>query len=528
MRLTPKAIEMAKQALDRSAARPTRRCASACAAAAARAFSYVIEFADEAPRDARPRVRVRRRCACVVDPKSLLYLRGSVLDYEKTAHAARLQVPEPEREDAAAAAASRSRSRARSLRRSSWTPSPRWACPGVTTSICARARAALPRAAARAASGSGTRARARRERAHGAADAPSRSTRRTARCKDDRAARRGAARACTAARRRATSQAADPEFLMEMLELREALAEARAAQRPSRACARWRREVAALQSERARPARAALRRARRGRRLGHARRARAALGRAHATSAASSTKCSAHRRGARRADGTARDLRSARRAPTPIGIDLGTTNTLVAYVPPTARRVAHRRLRRRRARAVGRALRAPTGACVVGNAAQAARARAPARHDREREALHGPRRRRPGDAPPRPVPLRAPRRRAACVRFEVARQRVVTPVEVSAEILRALQAARRGRARRPVGGAVITVPAYFDDAQRQATKDAGRLAGPRGAAPAQRADRGGARLRPRQASRTARSPSTTSAAARSTSRSSCSTTACSR
>ncbi len=52
-----------------------------------------------------------------------------------------------------------------------------------------------------------------------------------------------------------------------------------------------------------------------------------------------------------------------------------------------------------------------------------------------------------------------------------------SPVEVSAEILRTL----RRRAEDALGGelmgAVITVPAYFDDAQRQATKDAARLAG---------------------------------------------------
>jgi molecular chaperone HscA len=52
-----------------------------------------------------------------------------------------------------------------------------------------------------------------------------------------------------------------------------------------------------------------------------------------------------------------------------------------------------------------------------------------------------------------------------------------SPVEVSAEILKVL----RQRAEATLGGelvgAVITVPAYFDDAQRQATKDAARLAG---------------------------------------------------
>ncbi len=54
---------------------------------------------------------------------------------------------------------------------------------------------------------------------------------------------------------------------------------------------------------------------------------------------------------------------------------------------------------------------------------------------------------------------------------------VKSPVEVSAEILRTL----RQRAELSLGGelvgAVITVPAYFDDAQRQATKDAAKLAG---------------------------------------------------
>ena len=53
----------------------------------------------------------------------------------------------------------------------------------------------------------------------------------------------------------------------------------------------------------------------------------------------------------------------------------------------------------------------------------------------------------------------------------------VSPVEVSAEILSDL----KERAEKSLGGqllgAVITVPAYFDDAQRQATKDAARLAG---------------------------------------------------
>lgn len=61
------------------------------------------------------------------------------------------------------------------------------------------------------------------------------------------------------------------------------------------------------------------------------------------------------------------------------------------------------------------------------------------------------------------------------VRIKV-RDKAVTPVEVSAEILKKLKQLAVDELQR-VGGAVITVPAYFDDAQRQATKDAAKLAG---------------------------------------------------
>ncbi len=57
------------------------------------------------------------------------------------------------------------------------------------------------------------------------------------------------------------------------------------------------------------------------------------------------------------------------------------------------------------------------------------------------------------------------------------RQGLKTPIEVSAEILKALKARAESSLGGALVGAVITVPAYFDDAQRQATKDAARLAG---------------------------------------------------
>ncbi len=56
-------------------------------------------------------------------------------------------------------------------------------------------------------------------------------------------------------------------------------------------------------------------------------------------------------------------------------------------------------------------------------------------------------------------------------------ERVFTPPEISAFILRELKAWAEQHFGEAVDRAVITVPAYFDDAQRQATRDAGRLAG---------------------------------------------------
>ena len=64
------------------------------------------------------------------------------------------------------------------------------------------------------------------------------------------------------------------------------------------------------------------------------------------------------------------------------------------------------------------------------------------------------------------------------VRFSVAGgTKAITPIEASAEILKVLKARAELALDGPLDGVVITVPAYFDDGQRQATRDAGRLAG---------------------------------------------------
>ncbi len=60
--------------------------------------------------------------------------------------------------------------------------------------------------------------------------------------------------------------------------------------------------------------------------------------------------------------------------------------------------------------------------------------------------------------------------------FETAQGRK-TPIEISADILTQLKLRAEASLQNPINGAVITVPAYFDEAQRQATRDAAQLAG---------------------------------------------------
>jgi molecular chaperone HscA len=161
--------------------------------------------------------------------------------------------------------------------------------------------------------------------------------------------------------------------------------------------------------------------------------------------------------------------------PRPIGIDLGTTNSLVAYVSderPIA--ISDCDLEVLVPSVVSYL---PSGEVVVGRRAAQLAASYPRDTIVSVKRFMGrgaddPETRRLG-----PYEFVAPTAgEANTVRFKVEGRGAVTPVEVSAEILRALKAQAEDELRN-VGGAVITVPAYFDDAQRQATKDAARLAG---------------------------------------------------
>ncbi len=159
-----------------------------------------------------------------------------------------------------------------------------------------------------------------------------------------------------------------------------------------------------------------------------------------------------------------------------IGIDLGTTHSLVAAVRSGSVEV----LRDAQGRVLlPSAVRyGATGATAVGEEALQAAAEDPLNTIISVKRFMG---RGKDDAQAMPSPYQLiGDRDSGMVRLQTAAG-PVSPVEVSAEILKVLRdraAAAFGLvASDDLAGAVITVPAYFDDAQRQATKDAARLAG---------------------------------------------------
>jgi len=154
-----------------------------------------------------------------------------------------------------------------------------------------------------------------------------------------------------------------------------------------------------------------------------------------------------------------------------IGIDLGTTNSLVAIAPQGA---APRVLRDAEGRAIlPSVVSYVDGRVVVGDAAMAQQAEHPGQVVSSVKRFMG---RGAADIDfSHPYALVG---EGGVLRIALGEaQRQVSPVEVSAELLRALRLRAEAELGGPVDGAVITVPAYFDDAQRQATRDAGRIAG---------------------------------------------------
>src|SRR5689334_4197989 len=154
-----------------------------------------------------------------------------------------------------------------------------------------------------------------------------------------------------------------------------------------------------------------------------------------------------------------------------VGIDLGTTNSLVAHVEGGIPRVIPG--------AEGRALLpsivawTPHGV-VVGEAARRQLARNAARTVYSVKRLMGRGYEDVKDELARLPFAVTPQAEVVSIRIG---DREVTPPEVSAHVLRALKRRAEAHFGEAVEQAVITVPAYFNDAQRQATKDAGRIAG---------------------------------------------------
>ena len=155
-----------------------------------------------------------------------------------------------------------------------------------------------------------------------------------------------------------------------------------------------------------------------------------------------------------------------------IGIDLGTTNSLVATVQSGMSTVLQDEHGHALLPSVVRYL--ADGNITVGHLAQAAQSADPKNTISSVKRFMG---RGINDIPDTThIPYTFRDTGAGMVQIETCAG-IKSPVEISAEILRSLKA----RAEKALGGeltgAVITVPAYFDDAQRQATKDAARLAG---------------------------------------------------
>jgi Fe-S protein assembly chaperone HscA len=158
-----------------------------------------------------------------------------------------------------------------------------------------------------------------------------------------------------------------------------------------------------------------------------------------------------------------------------VGIDLGTTNSLVAYVDPQT--------------GEPKCIPGPSGSTlcpsvvsldadgsiIVGAPAQRRLLTQPERTIYSVKRLMG---RGPADVQSelKLFPFRIDPASKNVIRVMLG-DRVFTPPEISSFILRELKNWAESYFGEPVDRAVITVPAYFNDAQRQATKDAGKLAG---------------------------------------------------
>ncbi|MCC6590328.1 MAG: Fe-S protein assembly chaperone HscA [Bryobacterales bacterium] len=156
-----------------------------------------------------------------------------------------------------------------------------------------------------------------------------------------------------------------------------------------------------------------------------------------------------------------------------VGIDLGTTNSLVAYLHAGTPTVISGPDGDPLVPSVVSLT--PSGEIIVGNAARRALVTDPNRTIYSVKRLMGRGVEDVGDEI-KLFPFRIASEAGEVMRLHLG-DHIYTPPEISAFILRRLKQNAEAALGEEVTEAVITVPAYFNDAQRQATKDAGRIAG---------------------------------------------------
>jgi molecular chaperone DnaK len=156
-----------------------------------------------------------------------------------------------------------------------------------------------------------------------------------------------------------------------------------------------------------------------------------------------------------------------------VGIDLGTTNSLIAFMDLTGPEVIPSKDGSKLVPSV--VSYRPDGSFAVGAEAQRLLIEQPERTVYSVKRLMG---RGVEDVKDevKLFPFRIAGNSESVIRLELG-GRQFTPPEISAQVLRTLKEQAEAYLNEEISQAVITVPAYFNDAQRQATKDAGRIAG---------------------------------------------------
>lgn len=159
-----------------------------------------------------------------------------------------------------------------------------------------------------------------------------------------------------------------------------------------------------------------------------------------------------------------------------VGIDLGTTNSLVAYMHPEEKRPIAINDQGRGTIVPSLVHFTPNGETIVGNEAKDYLLTDPANTIYSVKRLLGKSYKDLGEHKDFFGYKIIDDDSEGLVKIRV-KDKFYSPIELSAEILKELRERAEHALKTPVNRAVITVPAYFNDSQRQATRDAGKLAG---------------------------------------------------